>query len=278
MSVLVIGAGSQVGCCLLPLLRTDDAEILALSRRAPRAADAPHAHWLRGALPAALPLLPPLRRIYSAGPLDALAQWLRDAPLAPDARVLATSSMSAVSKQQAPGAAERALAARLRAGERLLIETCRARGIGWTVLRPTLIYGVGRDRSLTPLAQRAQRWRVFPLPAGRGLRQPVHAADVAAALHAAGTRAQALDALLEIGGGERLPAAAMFARVHASLPFTSLGVPLPRPLLRLGRLHPRLRGPLTRLDQDLLACNDALIAALGVRPRAFAPDAQCWGF
>ncbi|WP_298150323.1 hypothetical protein [Metallibacterium sp.] len=97
------------------------------------------------------------------------------------------------------------------------------------------------------------------------------------ALRAAAACATPLNAVLELGGGERLPAAQMFARVRASLPFATLGVPLPRTLLRVAALHPALRGPIARLDADLVADNATAIALLAVTPRAFAPDARCWG-
>jgi hypothetical protein len=81
--------------------------------------------------------------------------------------------MSAQSKRDSVVPAERALAQRLRDGEAALARACVARGSAWTVLRPTLVYGAGLDKSLTPIARRALRTRVFPLPAGRGLRQPI---------------------------------------------------------------------------------------------------------
>jgi hypothetical protein len=37
-----------------------------------------------------------------------------------------------------------------------------------------------------------------------------------------------------------------------------------------------LRGPLGRLDTDLIADNHELEALLGIHPRAFQPDARCW--
>src|SRR6185369_2312780 len=62
-------------------------------------------------------------------------------------------------------AAERALAETLLAAEQRLLRTAGERGIGCTVLRPTLIYGGGPDRSLTPIARSAdsaRRQRVAP--------------------------------------------------------------------------------------------------------------------
>jgi nucleoside-diphosphate-sugar epimerase len=142
-------------------------------------------------------------------------------------------------------------------------------------LRPTLIYGAGSDKSLTPLARRAMRTRAFPRPIGGGLRQPVHADDIALATLAAIDRPA--DRVLMLGGGERLTAGDMFARVQRSLPMATLPLPVPTWLLRLVRhAVPRLRGPLARLDADLVADNSELERLLDVHPRPFRPDARCW--
>src|SRR5690606_41468229 len=82
---------------------------------------------------------------------------------------------------------------------------------------------------------------------------------------------------LALGGGERLPAAEMFARVRASLPFATVPLPLGRPLLRLlAALLPGARGPVSRLDRDLVADNAEASALLGVAPRPFRVDAAMW--
>jgi len=276
MNVLVVGASSQIGQFLLPRLHARGDRVLALSRR-PRPAE-PGVRWLQGGLPGAMPeLAADLAAIISFGPLLPFAQWLAQAAPTHAPRVIATSSMSAQSKQDSEVPAERAIAQQLCDGEALLAATCRSLGCAWTVLRPTLIYGAARDRSLTPLARRAVRTRLFPLPAGRGLRQPVHADDIAQAVVAALDRPASAGRVLSIGGGERLRAGEMFARVRGSLPVGTLPLPLPRWLLRGGRrLAPPLRGALGRLEVDLIADNRELEALLGIRPRAFRPDARCW--
>ena len=169
MAILVCGASSQIGHFLLPRLAASGETVLALSRR-PRAAQA-GVTWLRGALPDAMPPLPALSALISFGPLQAFADWLAQAGIGDAPRVIVTSSMSAQSKRDSVVPAERVLAQRLRDGEAALARACAARGCAWTVLRPTLVYGAGLDKSLTPIARRALRTRVFPLPAGRGLRQ-----------------------------------------------------------------------------------------------------------
>ncbi|MBN8735785.1 MAG: NAD-dependent epimerase/dehydratase family protein [Xanthomonadales bacterium] len=273
-TLLVPGASSQIGYFLLPELVRAGVRVLALSRK-PQAMVAGVA-WLRGSLPQPPADAEAADSICCFAPLDALAVWIESGAAPGLQRVVATSSMSAESKRASPVASERAVAQRLRDGEAALARACRQRGIAWTVLRPTLIYGAARDRSLTPLARRAAAWRVFGLPAGSGLRQPVHARDVAAAVLSALDGAAAGN-VVPIGGGERLSAGEMFARVRDSLPVSTLPLRIPAPLIRLGaRLVPPLRGPLTRLGQDLVADNGELERLLGVHPRPFRPDAECW--
>lgn len=274
-TVLVCGASSQIGYFLLPELVREGVPVLALSRQ-PQTATA-GVTWMQGALPRPPGAAEAVGSVCSFAPLDALAAWI-DSGAAPGLkRVVATSSMSAESKQASPVPAERELARRLQDGETALARTCERRGIAWTLFRPTLIYGAARDRSLTPLARRAASCRVFGLPAGAGLRQPVHAADIASAVLRALDGAAA-GRVIPIGGGERLRAADMFRRVRASLPFTTLPVAVPAWAVEAGtRMLPPLRGPLTRLSQDLIADNAELERLLGVHPRGFAPDRACWG-
>ncbi|MGH8182236.1 MAG: SDR family oxidoreductase [Rhodanobacteraceae bacterium] len=274
-SVLVCGASSQIGYFLLPELVQAGARVLALSRQPQVAATG--VRWLQGALRRPPESVDAAESVCSFAPLDALAAWINSGAAPSLKRVVATSSMSAESKQMSPVAVERELSRRLCDGETGLVHACERRGIAWTILRPTLIYGAGRDRSLTPLARRAARWRVFGLPAGSGLRQPVHAADIATTVLRA-LEDGAAGHVIPIGGGERLPAAEMFRRVRASLPFATLPVAVPAWAIAGGtRMLPPLRGPLTRLSQDLIADNAEIEHLLGVHPRGFRPDRACWG-
>lgn len=277
MTTFVTGATSQIGYFLLPMLSDLGQPVLALSRN-PRPVSASPVQWIHGRLPDAMPDLDAVRSVISFGPIDALGEWLARDQARNATHVVAVSSMSAESKRHSQVQAEREIAQRLRDGESRLVDVCERRGLQWTVLRPTLIYGAGLDRSLTPIARLANRWRVFPFPATRGLRQPVHAMDVAEAAMRALRAPGAANRVLPLGGGERLTVAQMFLRVRESLPVATLPVGMPGAVLAAAaRMQPFLRGPLSRLESDLVADNSEIGRVLGLSPRGFHPTAAAWG-
>jgi nucleoside-diphosphate-sugar epimerase len=284
---LVLGASGAVGRFLLPRLAARGERVLALSRH-PQP-DAPGVEWIRGdlsdpALAGRLPPLSPGDAVFSLGPLDAFARCHAATPTLAAARVVALGSMSAISKQASADPGERVLAARLRAAEADLLAGAARHGGACTVLRATLIYGAGVDRSLGPLARFALRWRVFPLlrDAG-GLRQPVHAEDLAGACLAALDHLPRGGRVYALGGGERLTLAAMLERVRASLPVRTLPlrvtVPLARRLVGLARRAgvPLATSMLDRATTDLVADDAPARADFGWSPRPFQPDAAAWG-
>ena len=108
---------------------------------------------------------------------------------------------------------DRALSEGLRNAEAALIAQCERLGIGWTILRPTMIYGMGIDENLTAIARRAMRTRLFPYPLGRGLRQPVHVEDLAAAVVACIDVPATFGGTYAVPGGSTLPYREMVVRI-----------------------------------------------------------------
>jgi nucleoside-diphosphate-sugar epimerase len=266
-SVLVFGASGSVGQFLLPLLSPHH-EVIAVSRSP--AAD--RVGWIGGDLNDLGMAWPAADIVISLGPLDAFAAWLQRCP-ATLRRVIALSSMSAESKHESIDPHERALANRLRAAECLLIGTAAERGIACTVFRPTLIYGAGTDRSLAPIARFARRWRILPVPFGAsGLRQPVHARDLALASAAALTNKATFGNIYALGGGERLRFDALLLRLRAALPRPVLAVPVPMIALRLaarGRQGSFNANAVARLYQPLIADHSDAVRDFGYAPTAF---------
>jgi nucleoside-diphosphate-sugar epimerase len=277
LRTLVFGLTGQLGDALRPRLAELGPGLVAVSRGGRPAEDA--IDWRVGMLQA-MPTLPgDIGTIVSLGPLDVFADWYaREAP-AGATRVVAIGSTGILDKQDSPDADERALAARLAGAEAQLFAAATARGAAATVLRPTLLYGNGRDRSLTPLAALARRVRLLPLPGNaRGLRQPVHVEDVAAAvlaaLPAAATHGQAFD----LPGGETLAFDAMVRRLlRAQAPWTTtLRVPTAvarhaAPLAQRLGVAGFSPGALARMARDQVADAGPAAAAFGYAPRKFLP-------
>jgi len=103
--------------------------------------------------------------------------------------LIACSSSSALTKRYATNRFDRQLVARLITAEDQLLATCRRLSVPCRILRPTLIYGQAgpySDRNLSRLLALLRRLPLLPLPDETGLRQPIHARQLAAvALHLA---------------------------------------------------------------------------------------------
>jgi nucleoside-diphosphate-sugar epimerase len=277
---LVFGGSGQIGRPLLARLHEAGWDTVAVSRR-PRA-DGPLLHWLQGGFDA-LPALPArVEAIFSCGPLDRFAQWYQAAAIeAP--RVVAFGSTSVEVKRTSPDAAERDLARRLEAGEAGVFAAARQRAAAATVLRPTLVYGLGADRTLSRIARLARRWRRFPLPSdATGLRQPVHVADLAAAALATCGSAAAHGRSYALPGGETLAYREMVARVLAVLDPPGRVLELPAPLFRallagaqaLGVARGFGGAALARMREDLVFDDAPARRDFGYAPRPFVPTAE----
>lgn len=274
---LVFGGSGQIGHPLLGLLRRDGWRVSALSRQ--ELSDEPGLHWLRGDLSALPPLPASVDVIFSCGPLDAFGRWYATAPVEAE-RVIAFGSTSVETKRGSGDAHERDLAQRLREGEAAVFTHSQRRDVAATVLRPTLVYGAGRDATLTRIAQLAQRWGRFPLPRGaNGLRQPVHVDDLAAAAFACLDSDATHGVAYALPGGETLTYRDMVARVLAVLQPSPALVEMPSPLFNLALLVAEATGrasglgeaAVRRMRSDLVFDMTPAHRDFGYAPRAFKP-------
>ena len=282
-TALVFGASGQIGAPLLERLGDAGWRVLAVSREA--RSDAPGRHWLQGDF-ARMPALPAaVDAVFSCGPLDLFARWYEAAGLHCP-RVVAFGSTSASTKQDSRDEAERELARRLLGAEARLHAAAEARGAAATLLRPTLVYGAGRDATLTRIAAMARRWGRFVLPTrADGLRQPVHVDDLAAAALAACEAQAAHGRAYDLPGGERLPYREMVARVLACVEprpaLHALPMPVFLALLRLAQARGIASGlgpgAVARMREDLVFDAAPAERDFGYAPRDFRPTPGMFG-
>ena len=279
-TALVFGASGQIGEALLARLAGGGWQVFAVSR-VPRP-PAGGVTWLTGEFANVGGLPEAVDVVFSTGPLDGFAQWYARGQVA-TRRVVAFGSTSLDTKQASADAYERDIVARLQAAERLVFDTASANGAAATVLRPTLVYGAGRDQTLARIAAMGRRMGFFVLPRGaNGKRQPVHVDDLAHAALAV-VDAPATDGkAYALPGGETLAYRDMVARTLAALdpPARLWEVPMPvfRTALWLVRNAGMMRGltddAVARVREDLVFDASPAWRDFGYAPRPFEPDAK----
>ena len=279
-TALVFGASGQIGLPLLDRLGDAGWRVHAVSRQA--RSDTPGRHWLQGDF-AHVPVLPrDVDAIFSCGPLDLFARWYATANVV-SPRVVAFGSTSATSKHASEDEHERDVARRLLGAEASVFEASEQRGAGATMLRPTLVYGAGRDATLTRIAGMARRWGRFVLPRrADGLRQPVHVQDLADAAFAANASPVAQGRSYDLPGGETLAYRDMVRRVLACLDPPLPLLELPMPLFRAAVAAAQARGvareltpaAVARMREDLAFDAAPARRDFGYAPRAFRPETR----
>ena len=296
----VLGATSLVGSCLLPLLAGARWQVVAYSRQTNvHASD--EVEW-RPTPPSLLgnpsPLMePPATQTTTAQSLvipfageKNILFWVCAAPVwvLPDyfglleehgaKRVVVLSSTSRFTKDDSTDPKEQAVALRLADAEAHIREWAESRGVELVILRPTLIYGLGRDKNIAEIARFIRRFGFFPLLGeANGLRQPVHAADVAGACLAALQAPCAANRIYNISGGETLTYRNMVARIFSALDCRPRLLTVPLWAFRLAlamlRLLPHYRQwsatMAERMNRDLVFDHTEATRDLGFTPRAF---------
>ncbi len=274
--VLVLGATSLIGRFLLARLNAAGIEPMALSRRPP----SDDVCWVDADLadPNLAEELPQVGAVFSLSPIWLLPQALPALRARGLSRLVAFSSTSRFTKQDSPEVSERAVAKALADAESAVEAFCAEHGVAWTILRPTLIYVEGRDSNVSRLASLIRRFKVLPLSgAGGGLRQPVHAEDLAIGALAAAQAPAAANRAYDLTGGETLTYRVMAQRVFEGLGRRPAILILPPWMFRLllTLLKPFYPGATAamgdRMAQDLTFDDGPARADFGWAPRDFHP-------
>lgn len=214
----LLGATSLVGECVLRLLASKELSVTAYSRSAVDHVSA-RVSWRRIESKALLRAQPNQIEIWlCVAPIWVLPDYFKFLEAHGVRRVVVLSSTSRFTKVDSGDVAENIVAARLIKGEAQVQAWAESRDIEWVILRPTLIYGLGRDKNISEIARFIRRFGFFPvLGKATGLRQPIHAKDVAAACFSALQATSAANRAYNISGGETLTYREMIARVFAAL-------------------------------------------------------------
>ncbi len=275
--LLCLGATSLIGGALGAM--ADRPPLICVSRRPPPGEGQDPDRWITADLAGTAPL--PVRDVETAlglAPIWVVAPAVEVLSRAGVTRIVAFSSTSRWTKTGSADPGEREIAERLARSEDTLAAACDRHGIGWTVLRPTLIYREGLDGNVSRLARLARRFGVIPLAGtGGGLRQPVHAEDLARAALSVLDHPATLGRAYDLPGGETLSYRAMVTRVFEGLGRRPRILTVPPVLWQVGFA---LAGPLlpganaqmgARMEADLTFDAGPARRDFNWCPRAFRP-------
>jgi len=278
MRILVTGATSQIGVFLIPLLLEAGHEVIAVSRR-----DNPDRrvvclkldlnHLDHAQFPHADVL------IHIAG-LHFMADLMGKLKCSGIHHIIAFSSTSVITKRDSPDETEKSMIKGLAMAERNFQQICNAEGISWTLFRPTLIYGAGKDKNIEFIRSMINTFGVFPVVGnGDALRQPVHADDLAAACVTALSHSTMMNKTYNLSGGEILSYRNMVEKVFDSCGKQARIISVPlifvRLALKLIRMIPRYRylndAMIHRMNMDMVFSHEDATRDFTYSPRSFQP-------
>jgi nucleoside-diphosphate-sugar epimerase len=196
------------------------------------------------------------------------------------AQLIALSSTSLFGKSGSLDPEEQDLVKKIGKAEETVRVNSETFRIPYTILRPTLIYDCKKDSSITFIAQIIKRFGFFMVAGNAaGLRQPVHAQDVAIAVANSIGNEKSYNKSFNITGGETITYFTMIRRVSEALGRSIHIIPSPKFLLKAMLTVMRTLGftdlsPsfFDRMNQDLAYDSEDANKVLDLKPRAFLPE------
>lgn len=281
-SVFVTGGSTAVGALLLSELHTRGSSAYCLGRRYIKESSSQSWHFLDLENHES-----DLTNVHADALIHTASIWLLPGWIEKFydqgvRRIIVFSSTSRFTKQFSGNTYERNIVAKLVDAEKHIRIECERLGIAWTIFRPTLIYGGNStDRNIADIARLISRFRVFPLfGSAVGLRQPVHAGDLALACLQALPIAATYHKAYNLCGGETLTYKEMIVRIFQTLDMKPVFLPVPLIIfkfaIRLLQWHPRfshLSSEMAlRMQTDLVFDPQDAMRDFGYAPHGFSPS------
>jgi len=282
--VLVTGTSNSIGLHIVRRLLAHDNHVHALCHR-----DIIHYHhdnlqWSHGNLATGhLPFLlaekkknSTIELLIHTAPIWLLPDNLEQFSAKGIKRIVCFSSTSVEGKLESNNNHEQHIVSRLLQAEEDVQQRCKILGITWTILRPTLIYGNGLDKNISTISRIIKKIGFFPVyKRSKGLRQPVHADDLAQAALTSLTAPDAANKIFSLCGDTPLTYRDMVNQIGNNLgkPHAARTIPLlPIWLDILAKLTGKtgFNGEMARrMNQDLTFDDSHAQKVLHHQPRPF---------
>ncbi len=235
--VLVTGATNQIGHFLLPRLSSAGFDVIAISRTPKPAATSSLSgvRWKEVDLTAGFDIDHKVDCLIHTAGAELLPGIIDRVASLGVKRIIAFSTTSIFVKHDSGSRIEKKHMERIIEAEREIEKESEQRDIDWTIFRPTLVYGCGLDRNVTAIRNFIRRYGFFVIAgAGAGLRQPVHADDLASACVTAMENDKTFNRAYNLSGAETLTYRRMVEKIFESEGKKPRIIAMPLSLLRLG--------------------------------------------
>src|SRR6478672_8295525 len=217
---VVLGGSSQAGSWLVPSLIESGWTVHLISRGLkPQFDYGGNAVWHKLDLRSMNAQFPAVEARVVFDTFGVASDWLERMSGAGVRRAISFSSTSVFTKADSTDPVDVKAVQDVRKREQVFAETCARLQIDWTLLRPTLIYG-GKfgDRTVNDIARVIRLLGFFPVfRNSAGLRQPVHAEDLATACMLVCDNPGTFNRSYNVGGGEVVAYREMVERIFAAI-------------------------------------------------------------
>ena len=279
--ILITGATSEIGVFLLPILQKNfKNKIVAISRKKKKSTE--DIIWLQYDIrndnldQLKVHNIKQIIHLAEIPLIENILNVTKDIR-----RIIAFSSTSLLTKKESNNIEDKTLANELAAGEERLIYLCSKRHINYTILRPTLIYGADMDLNVAFITNFIKKFHFFPiLGEGSGLRQPVHALDLAKVSLDIINNEKTFNNTYILNGGETIKYSVMIDKIFESIEKKKITIKIPfilfYSLIRLLKWHPKYNhlttGMVDRLNENLCFDNIESVKDFNYYPMNFIPN------
>ena len=218
MMILLTGANGVVGYPLSAQLTKKGYSYLAVSRKSAVSKSA--IEWdLESVMPDNVKSqLMGCDTLIHCAPIWLLAGHLDNLKAGGIKRLIVFSSTSVISKDDSANVEEQQLVSLLATAEKTINRFCSDNALNLTILRPSMIYGHGRDQNVMRVTNFIRKFG-FMVIVGKadGERQPVHADDLVGACFAILEKPNTYGKTYNLAGGEALTYRSMVERIFIAM-------------------------------------------------------------
>lgn len=277
--VAILGASSQIGRVLIPRLESHGYLVFPISRAHEKSINESGKFLYDEINFCVIPKIENADVVINLAPLPLINRAIDIAKILKAKRIIAFGSTGRFTKIDSTSDIERDFVFQQKKAEDFFSKNCKNLSIGWTLFRPTMIYGNDMDKNISFIRSLIRKFGVFFIPFGaNGLRQPVHVNDLANACILAIESDLTINKSYNLGGLDVIPLRDLVIRIFQSENKKAILIQIPKlffiiliSILSKYKKYNFLRKEMVdRMYQNLTVDNSAAMRDFSYNPQFFS--------